>query len=185
MCEAVLHSHTGLRVSTNFQRWQFPHQVAFPKKRGFLSSRLSRCPTTRAARPVRHNAGGVFLRLQHASSPSCSTSNRPGSGPGSKVPNYNHAQTRRRRTTRLRVHVVMKVGRRPTKAQRAAFIDSQERPTCGRVLCYLEIFPLWQSELMQVRNLSKFTTSKSDFLSVTPKVTSYYSHTKTSARYVS
>ena len=35
------------------------------------------------------------------------------------------------------------------------------------------------------RNLSKFTTSKMDFLSVTPKVTSYYSHTKTSARYVS
>ena len=31
------------------------------------------------------------------------------------------------------------------------------------------------------RNLSKFTTSKMDFLSVTPKVTSYYSHTKTSA----
>ena len=62
-------------------RWQFPHQVAFPKKRGFLSSRLSRCPTTRAARPVRHNTGGVFLR--HASSPSCSPSNRPGSCPGS------------------------------------------------------------------------------------------------------
>ena len=124
-------------------RWQFPHQVAFPKKRGFLSSRLSRCPTTRAARPVRHNAGGVFLRLRHASSPSCSTSNRPGSCPGSKVPNHDHAQTRRRRTTRLRVHVVMKVGRRSTKAQRAAFIDSQERPTCGRVLFSLEIFPLW------------------------------------------
>ena len=69
MCEAVLHSHTGLRVSTNFQRWQFPHQVAFPKKRGFLSSRLSRCPTTRAAR--RHNAGGVFLRHPTASSPTC------------------------------------------------------------------------------------------------------------------
>ena len=60
-----------------------------------------------------------------------------------KFQNYNHAQTRRRRTTRLRVRVVMKVGRRLTKAQRAAFIDSQERPTCGRVLCYLEIFPLW------------------------------------------
>ena len=62
---------------------QFPHQVAFPKKCGFLSSRLSRCPTTRAARPVRHNAGGVFLRHSPASSPSCSPSNRPGSCPGS------------------------------------------------------------------------------------------------------
>ena len=69
MCEAVIHSHTGLRVSTNFQRWQFPHQVAFPMRRGFLSSRLSRCPTTRAAR--RHNAGGVFLRHPTASSPTC------------------------------------------------------------------------------------------------------------------
>ena len=32
MCEAVLHSHTGLRVSTNFQRWQFPHQRGVSKE---------------------------------------------------------------------------------------------------------------------------------------------------------
>ena len=128
MCEAILHSHTGLRVSTNFQGGNFLIKVAFPKKRGFLSSRLSRCPTTRAARPVRHNAGGVFLRHSPASSPSCSPSNRPGSCPGSKVPNYNHAQTRRRRTTRLRVHAGKTSRRRPAQAQRAAVTDSQERP---------------------------------------------------------
>ena len=41
----------------------------FQRNVAFLSSRLSRCPTTRAAR--RHNAGGVFLRHPTASSPTC------------------------------------------------------------------------------------------------------------------
>ena len=85
-------------------RWQFPHQVAFPKKRGFPSSRLSRCPTTRAARPVRHNAGGVFLRHPPASSPSCSPSNRPGSCPGSfdKSRTCTHQTTQHDETSRAR-----------------------------------------------------------------------------------
>ena len=43
MCEAVHHSHTGLRVSTKFQGITiFLTNVAFPKKRGVLSSRHSR-----------------------------------------------------------------------------------------------------------------------------------------------
>ena len=38
------------------------------------------------------------------------------------------AQTRRRRTTRLRVHVGKTSRRRPEQAQRAAVTHSQERP---------------------------------------------------------
>ena len=76
----------------------------FPKKRGFSSSRLSRCPTTGATRPVRHNAGGVFLRHPHASSLSCSPSNRPGSCPGSfdKSRTCTHQTTQHDETSRAR-----------------------------------------------------------------------------------
>ena len=58
----------GPRVSTNFQKINFLKDVAFPKKRGVLSS--SR-PTTPTSRPVRHDAVGVFLRHPPASSPPC------------------------------------------------------------------------------------------------------------------
>ena len=100
MCEAILHSHTGLRVSTNFQRWQFPHRVAFPKKRGFSSSRLSRCSTTGAARPVRHNAGGVFLRHPPASSPPCPPSPFPSRHAGRRA----NQTTAHDETSRARRH---------------------------------------------------------------------------------
>ena len=50
MCEAVLHSHTGLRVSTNFQRWQFPHQIDVFKETWLFSHLASRDARRRALR---------------------------------------------------------------------------------------------------------------------------------------
>ena len=166
MCEAVLHSHTGLRVSTNFQRWQFPHQVAFPKKRGFLSSRLSRCPTTRAARPVRHNAGGVFLRLRHASSPSCSPSNRPGSCPGSfdksrtcTHQTTQHDETSRARRQDLQTTPCASTARRRhrlarTAAIRAVFPTRQDQPLRSRTICFsAELYITSVSSVSQKRRV--------------------------------
>ena len=177
MCEAVIHSHTGLRVSTNFQRWQFPHQVAFPKKRGFLSSRLSRCPTTRAARPVRHNAGGVFpstckfsflLYFQ-------STGLLPGLQ-SSKLQPRAYQTTAHDETSRARRHEGRTAPYQGTARRLHRLARTADMRPCSlllRVFSTLVIESL-ESHEFRIGNLS-----------VTPKVTSYYSHTKTSARYVS
>ena len=124
MCEAALHGHTALCVSPNFQKDQLPQRRSVSKETWRLSL-ISLFEMTNFLTKTDDVRSVTSCRL-HARS---------------EITDF--AQTRRRRTTRPRVPAGKTSRRRPTKAQRAAFIDSQERPTCGRVLCYLEIFPLW------------------------------------------
>ena len=113
------------------------------RRRALRVSLGSTRPTTRAARPVRHTkTNDVHLTSRSAQRRRSFPS--PSTGKFSSLPSItisvtscrihaqleitDYAQTRRRRTTRPRVPAGKTSRRRPTKAQRAAFIDSQERP---------------------------------------------------------
>ena len=174
MCEATLHGHTALCVSSNFQNDQLPQRRGVSKETWrALISPLEMTNFHTKTDDV-HLASRSARRRRSFPSPS--------TGKFSSLPSItisvtscrihaqleitDYAQTRRRRTTRPRVPVDKTSRRRPTKAQRAVFIDSQERPPSVAVSqTYKEIGNLQ----MQPR------TYKSRFLAVTPKVTSYYS----------
>ena len=137
MCEATLHGHTGLRVSPNFQKDQLPQRRSVSKETWRLSLiSLFEMTNFLIKTDDAHFASRSARRSRSFPSPS--------TGKFSSLPSItisvtscrihaqleitDYAQTRRRRTTRPRVPAGKTSRRRPTKAQRAAFIDSQERP---------------------------------------------------------
>ena len=127
MCEAVHHSHTGLRVSTNFQggnfliTWRFQRNVAF----SHLASRDARRRAPRVPFGTTQEEFS-FVIHQQVLLPALLPIDRAPARAHSTNPG--HAHTRRRSTTRLRVHAGKTSRRRPAQAQRAAVTDSQERP---------------------------------------------------------
>ena len=175
MCEATLHGHTALCVSSNFQNDQLPQRRGVSKETWrALISPLEMTNFHTKTDDV-HLASRSARRRRSFPSPSTGKfSYLPPLQFPSRVHTQleitDYAQTRRRRTTRPRVPAGKTSRRRPTKAQRAAFIDSQERPPSVAVFQILKMQP---------------QTYKSRFIAVTPKVTSYYSDKKPSVRYVS
>ena len=102
-------------------KWRFQRNVAFPH----LASRDARRRAPRVPFGTTQEEFSFVIHMQVL---------LPALHPIDRAParahstNPGHAHTRRRSTTRLRVHVGKTSRRRPAQAQRAAVTDSQERP---------------------------------------------------------